>query len=290
MARFQTICSQTECGGFHCLRIQFINPASVPFTQTAPLPLPPLFKGIALFTPGGDLIYCVDPAKQLRWHLNLCTALQTLLGLSEPPHFLVPCYTATLDRWVHPKTQELMVSAEASPLVLRHQQILNVVFEADNLQWQPLTLPEGLCDLITLATYQARFPQLWQDHNLVVRYDSLELSQTVSGPGANVVAERLDPAAADTEPVPAQGYVMRLFVSGYSHATERTLQRLHTLLDQSLLSPYTLKVIDITKHPEQAEANQVTATPTLMRVWPHPVRRIVGELEDQARILQVLGS
>ncbi|MFM7558989.1 MAG: circadian clock protein KaiB, partial [Cylindrospermopsis raciborskii] len=57
--------------------------------------LPQVFKGIALFTPGGDLIYCIDPSKQKRWHLHLCGVLQQILNLSEPPHFLVPCYTAT---------------------------------------------------------------------------------------------------------------------------------------------------------------------------------------------------
>ncbi|MFM6041706.1 MAG: circadian clock protein KaiB, partial [Dolichospermum sp.] len=40
---------------------------------------PQLFKGIALFTPGGDLIYCIDPSKQGRWHLNLCAALREIL-------------------------------------------------------------------------------------------------------------------------------------------------------------------------------------------------------------------
>ncbi|MDJ0558735.1 MAG: circadian clock protein KaiB, partial [Microcystis sp. M53599_WE4] len=39
---------------------------------TSAIVLPDIFKGIALFTPGGDLIYCIDPDKQTHWHLNLC--------------------------------------------------------------------------------------------------------------------------------------------------------------------------------------------------------------------------
>ncbi len=65
---------------------------------------------------------------------------------------------------------------------------------------------------------------------------------------------------------------------------------LHQLLEQSLRHPYTLKVIDIFKHPEQAEANQISATPTLLRVWPHPVRRIVGDLTDAERVLRVIAA
>jgi circadian clock protein KaiB len=51
-----------------------------------------------------------------------------------------------------------------------------------------------------------------------------------------------------------------------------------------------LKVVDIYKHPEQAEADQVAATPTLVKVWPKPVRRIAGNLEDAAKILQMLST
>ncbi|HEY9642884.1 MAG TPA: hypothetical protein V6C57_20515, partial [Coleofasciculaceae cyanobacterium] len=90
-----------------------------------------LFKGIALFTPGGDLVYCIDPKKQNRWHMQLCAVFQELLGLTELPHFLLPCYTATIDRWIDPHTQEIQTFAEASPLVLRHQALLNVLFNVD---------------------------------------------------------------------------------------------------------------------------------------------------------------
>lgn len=91
-------------------------------------------------------------------------------------------------------------------------------------------------------------------------------------------------------PATTPSYVLRLFVSGHSATTERTLQILHRLLEQSLGYPYTLKVIDIFKHPDQADANQISATPTLVRVWPQPIRRIVGDLNDVERVLQVLAA
>jgi circadian clock protein KaiB len=84
------------------------------------------------------------------------------------------------------------------------------------------------------------------------------------------------------------GYIFRLFVSGHNVDTERTLQILHRLLEQSLGHPYTLKVIDIFKHPEQAEANFISATPTLIRISPQPIKRIVGELDDVERVLKLL--
>ena len=330
--------------------------------------------------------------------MHLCVALQELLGLTEPPHFLVPGYTATVDRWLDPRTQQIQTSAEIYPLVRHHQALLNAVFGIGNLVWQPAPWQEGLCDPIVLETYRHQFLQLWDDHDLIVHFarnEQFSLSYTenyssfrhkdmfsrnmhsqrsgneeitastskTTSSESSLLAERGASCAHDTvqehreseeylsendrtpssleeiaianadrlavvakrdlvkrtysveeaqrqsllhqkelkithrkskeippdSPLPqAQGYVLRLFVSGHSAATEYTLMSLHQLLEHSLRLPYTLKVIDVFKHPDQAEANQISATPTLLRVWPQPVRRIVGDLTDAERILRLL--
>ncbi len=245
--------------------------------------MPEIFKGIALFTPGGDLVYCLDPSKRDRWHLNLCVALQDLLGLSEPPHFLVPGYTATIDRWLDPQTQQLKTFAEVYPAVERYQPLLNAIFKTDELVWQTAPWQEEACNPAVLETYRHQLPQLWENHDLVVCLNSdrplmnLKVGQASS--------DFLESAAFEEE---ICGYVLRLFVAGNDIVTKRTLEMLHQVLEQELQHPYTLKVIDILKHPELAEINQVSATPTLVRVWPQPVRRIVGELKDLKRVLQIV--
>lgn len=242
-----------------------------------------IFKGIALFTPGGDLVYCIDPHKQNRWHLQLCVVLQEMLGLSEPPHFLVPCYTATIDRWIDPRTHQLRTFAEARPFVLRYQSLLNAIFGVEDLVWQVSPAPEGVCELSLLNSYRNQFPQLWQDHDLVVRYEKIK-PQSLSESRENSTL-----SWSPLSQIPkTQGYVLRLFVSGNSAATARILTNLYELLEKTLQQPYTLKVIDIQKHPELAEANQIAATPTLLRVWPEPIKRIVGNLDDLDKVLQVL--
>lgn len=246
-------------------------------------PVPSVFKGIALFTPGGGLIYCIDQQKQERWHLHLCAALQDLLSLPEPPHFLVPCYAATVDRWLNPSTQQLQLVAEASPLVVRYQTLLNAVFGLDDLVWQPSVLQEGICDAVVLASYRKQFPQLWEPHDLVVRYRQVKPHAQFQ---QDVQTTSIEPSLLYPD---TKGYVLRLFVSGHSIATERTLQTLHRLLEQSLNHPYTLKIIDVSQHPEQAELDQVAATPTLVKVWPRPVRRIVGDLANVEQLLRVFG-
>jgi circadian clock protein KaiB len=242
--------------------------------------IPQLFKGIALFTPGGDLIYCIDSSKQGRWHSNLCAALQEILDLPEPPHFLVPCYTATIDHWLDPRTQQIRTFAEAFPAVMRHQAVLNAIFNAGDLVWQAAPWQEGMCDRMVLATYRSTFPQLWEEHDLIVRLDGCESVPSYNQPVA--AAQRMQPRT--------QGYVLRLFVAGHSANTERILQNLHEMLERWVRQPYTLKVIDVLTNPEQAETDQVSATPTLVKVWPVPIRRIVGNLDNVDKILQMLGT
>jgi circadian clock protein KaiB len=247
--------------------------------------LPESFKGIALFTPGQDLVYCVDLHKQSHWHLQLCAVIQDVLRLPEPPHFLVPCYTATIDRWRDPQTQQVHTIAEASPLVAKHQAVLNAVFQAGDLTWSITPQAEDLCSIPMMETYQKQFPELWQDHDIIMRVDQTVPHLRSQRPPASIDA--WSSLSQDRKP---QGFVLRLFVSGNNSATQRSLRNLHQLLETSLQQPYTLKVINIYKHPELAEADQVAATPTLVKVWPLPVRRVVGDLTDTSTILKILVS
>ena len=48
---------------------------------------------------------------------------------------------------------------------------------------------------------------------------------------------------------------------------------------------YALKVIDVLKNPQLAEEDKILATPTLSKILPPPVRRIIGDLSDRERVL-----
>lgn len=242
--------------------------------------LPTTFKGIALFTPGGDLVYCIDEFKQQRWHLQLCAVLQDALQLPEPPHFLVPCFTATLDRWIAPHQPQPQIIAEASPTVLKHQAVLNAVFGTPDQKWQAVRSQPEPCSPTVLQTYRQTFAPLWECHDLIIRS---EQTATLRDQSANLAWNPTDVANPSTS-----GYVLRLFISGRNPGTERILQNLHRSLERSLHHPYTLKVVDVHKHPDLVEADHVSATPTLLKVWPPPVKRIVGNLDDVDTILRIL--
>lgn len=239
------------------------------------------FKGIAVFTPGGDLVYCRDFTKQTQWHLSLCAALQEQLGLPESPHFLLPSFTATVDCWRDTTTDTLKIVAEAYPLVYRYQGLLNALFGLGNVEWQRVMPPQEHRSLSVFETYHARFAELWESHQLV-----LDISPAL--PTSESDQQRNQPSLSAVTSSP--GIVLRLFVSEPSAMTEQILKTLQGVLETSRYRPYTLQMVDVSKQPEQAEADQIAATPTLIRVWPKPVRRLVGELNNPQAILSLLSD
>lgn len=245
------------------------------------------FKGLALFTPGGDCVYCIDQRKRSHWHLDLCAALQTSLGLAEPPYFLLPCFTATVDRWVDPNSQTLVTVAEAYPRALRYQTLLNVLFDTEDLIWQPNYSHHEDCSVWVIESYRTTFPQLWESHNLITRVEATWVSPLGPSPSTEPAVQIATSAAEAAGHGPT--HLFKLFVSGADTiATEQMLRVLRHTLETTLAHPYTLHLIDVITHPDEAEANNIRATPTLIQVSPPPVRRIVGQWPSPQQLRELL--
>ncbi len=256
------------------------------------------FKAIALFTPGGDVAYCIDTNKQKHWHVHLCGELQQALELSEPPHFLLHYYKATVDVWWSVEQGNLQITATAMPAVIQYRALLNHLFQIPGTSWQLDRIQSELCEAQLLRQYKQDFPELWEFHDLI-----LPVTQSLPDSRPTLLESDMSTLQRSTieyappiespilEPIAqANRYVLRLFVSCRHSSTELALRNLHRALERSLLQPYTLQVVDISKHPEQAEYDQVTATPTLLRVHPLPLRRIVGHLENDDHLLHLLAQ
>ena len=251
--------------------------------------LPNIFKGIALFTPGGDLVYGINPDKQAQWHSDLCIEMQEIWGLSDSPHFLVPGYTATVERWLNPQTGQIETLAEAYPPVERYIPLLQTLFNVDETtKWHIAPWQEQHCNRAIIDTHKPNFSQLWERKDLIVRlkpnhFNQLETEAYDSQDDAMDLESTL--VSSDNN-----GYVLRLFIKSDRPSTEKTLSSIHRLLEQGLDHSYTLKVIDIDKNPQQAVDHRIAVTPTLVRVSPKPTRRVVGQLEDIQRILNIITS
>ncbi len=63
------------------------------------------------------------------------------------------------------------------------------------------------------------------------------------------------------------------------------IARIKAICEEYLEGRYELEVIDIYQQPEAAKAEQIVATPTLIKKLPPPLRRLVGDLSDKQRVL-----
>jgi circadian clock protein KaiB len=73
---------------------------------------------------------------------------------------------------------------------------------------------------------------------------------------------------------------LRLFVAGATARSRQAVMRVRELCETELKDRCTLEVIDIYQQPGLARANQIVATPTLIKSLPRPVRRFIGDLAD----------
>ena len=77
---------------------------------------------------------------------------------------------------------------------------------------------------------------------------------------------------------PTGKYVLRLFVAGATARSRQAVLRVRQLCEAELKGNCKLDVIDIYQQPGLARANQIVATPTLIKEVPRPVRRFIGNL------------
>lgn len=90
-------------------------------------------------------------------------------------------------------------------------------------------------------------------------------------------------------PGPQDRHVLRLFVTGATPRSVRAIANLRGMLERELAGRYDLEVIDIYQDPSAATRYQILAAPTLLKLLPEPVRRIIGDLSDVDRVLRGLG-
>jgi len=79
--------------------------------------------------------------------------------------------------------------------------------------------------------------------------------------------------------------ILKLYVTGQTPNSQKAIENLKKVIAMELKGAYTLEVIDVLKHPQLAEEDKILATPTLTKVLPPPVRKIIGDLSDIENVL-----
>ena len=78
---------------------------------------------------------------------------------------------------------------------------------------------------------------------------------------------------------------LRLYVAGKSPKSMAALRNLRALCETYLAGRFSIEVIDVFEHPEVARTDQIVAIPTLIRRLPEPIKKIIGDLSRQERVL-----
>jgi circadian clock protein KaiB len=74
--------------------------------------------------------------------------------------------------------------------------------------------------------------------------------------------------------------VLRLYVAGATDRSRLAILRARQLCETELKGNFDLEVIDVYQRPILARDGQIIATPTLVREFPQPVRRLIGNLSN----------
>ena len=80
-------------------------------------------------------------------------------------------------------------------------------------------------------------------------------------------------------------YVLKLYITGMTRRSQEALRNIEKICREHLGDNYELEVIDIYQQPTLAKGDQIIAVPTLVKKLPLPLRRLIGDLSKEDRIL-----
>ena len=78
---------------------------------------------------------------------------------------------------------------------------------------------------------------------------------------------------------------LRLYIAGNTTKSATALANLKRYCEEHLKGDYRIEVIDLLVQPQLAEGDQILAIPTLVRKVPEPIRKIIGDLSNEEKVL-----
>jgi circadian clock protein KaiB len=80
-------------------------------------------------------------------------------------------------------------------------------------------------------------------------------------------------------------YKLRLYVAGQTTKSATALANLQRICETHLSGRYHIEIIDLLVNPSLAAGDQILAVPTLVRHLPEPIKKIIGDLSNEERVL-----
>jgi circadian clock protein KaiB len=84
---------------------------------------------------------------------------------------------------------------------------------------------------------------------------------------------------------PLDHYVLKLYVTGLSARSLSAIRSIKRICKEHLHARYRLEIIDLYRQPGRAKDEQIIAAPTLVKHLPLPLRRLIGDLANEPRVL-----
>jgi circadian clock protein KaiB len=80
-------------------------------------------------------------------------------------------------------------------------------------------------------------------------------------------------------------FQLRLYVAGHTAKSASAIANLNRICETHLEGRYQIEVIDLLTNPKLAAGDQILAVPTLVRHLPEPIKKIIGDLSNEERVL-----
>ena len=103
-------------------------------------------------------------------------------------------------------------------------------------------------------------------------------------PGAEAASSLQYQQAADAADEHTS-YSLRLYVTGLRPKSQHAISNLRRLCEEYLKGRYELEIIDIYQQPQLASSEQIVAAPTLIKLLPLPLRKLLGDMSDESKVL-----
>jgi circadian clock protein KaiB len=99
------------------------------------------------------------------------------------------------------------------------------------------------------------------------------------------MSKKIKSATATLPSQTPESWKLRLYVAGMTPRAVAAFDNLKKLCEAHLAGRYEIEVIDLLENPKLAAGDQIFAVPTLVRKLPPPMKKIIGDLSNEERVL-----
>ena len=99
-----------------------------------------------------------------------------------------------------------------------------------------------------------------------------------------------DRSLAEEVSVAEEVLKLKLFITGASPNSARAITNLKAICEKYLAKRYELEIIDVYQQPLAAENEHIIALPMLVKSFPLPLKRLIGDMSNTEKVLRGLGQ